>query len=235
MLKHLSIALGAAALSSTIASAQSPSVTFSKDGRQVTTARDARQAGPAVQPGKGLVTIFSNLATDYPKGVYFCCVGSTLSGPTAQPDQPEWWHAIGFTPDTDRLVKEIDVGATYIWGTNDAVVLSLYTDHNGLPGTPVKSWHAKGLPTFGACCALAVVKDRQGVSVHGGVPYWIVVSTDRNDKDIMAAMTYNTTDQIDTRPEAYYCSADKSGNCLANDQWAVSTDFPPLALGVFGQ
>lgn len=235
MLKPLSIVLGAVALSASLASAQNASVTFSKDGRQVTTARHARQAEPAVQPGAGLVTIFSNLGNDYPKGMYFCCVGSTLSGPTAQPDQPEWWHAMGFTPGADQRVKEIDVGATYIWGTNDALVVSLYTDNSGLPGTPIKSWHAKGLPTFGDCCALAVVKDTQGVPVQAGVQYWVVVSTDHHDKDVMAAMTYNTTDQIDTRPEAYYCSADKSGRCGANDQWAISTDFPPLALGVFGQ
>src|SRR5690348_10791690 len=46
----------------------------------------------------GLVTIFSNLASKYPKGPYWCCSGYNVMGPGS--DNGEQWIAAAFTPDS---------------------------------------------------------------------------------------------------------------------------------------
>jgi len=56
-----------------------------------------------------LVTIFSNLASKYPKGVYWCCSGYNVMGPNS--GVGEQWMAAAFTPDADGTVTKIEVGA----------------------------------------------------------------------------------------------------------------------------
>ena len=67
-----------------------------------------------------LVTIFSNLASKYPKGVYWCCSGYNVMGPNS--GAGEQWMAAAFTPDADRTVTKIEVGAGWSEGTNGIVI-----------------------------------------------------------------------------------------------------------------
>ncbi|HEY1638804.1 MAG TPA: hypothetical protein VGF62_09785, partial [Rhizomicrobium sp.] len=47
-----------------------------------------------------------------------------------------------------------------------------------------------------SCCGLAVGKDRTGIAVTGGTPYWIGVITDKAGPDMFGAWVDNTTDEI---------------------------------------
>ena len=127
----------------------------------------------------------------------------------------------------------IEVAAGWSGGTND-VLVSLDSDQGGLPGAPIKSWHATGLPDFGTCCALTTVTDDPGVSLTGGTQYWLELSTDSQDADFNGTWNYNDTDQI-TKSDIYiYCSEDHGGNCFgSSDQWVFAFE-KNLAYGIFG-
>jgi hypothetical protein len=98
----------------------------------------------------GLVTIFSNLASKYPKGVYWCCAGYNVMGPNS--GAGEQWMAAAFTPDADRTVTKIEVSAGWSEGTN-GIVISLNNDNNGMPGQALETWNVSHLPFFGTCCS----------------------------------------------------------------------------------
>src|SRR5689334_3027390 len=52
----------------------------------------------------GLVTIFNNLASKYPKGQYWCCTGYNVMGLS----EGEQWMAAAFTPAADHTVTTIE-------------------------------------------------------------------------------------------------------------------------------
>src|SRR5262249_24366450 len=90
----------------------------------------------------GLVTIFSSLASKYPKGVYWCCEGYNVMGPNS--GAGEQWMAAAFTPDVDRTVTKIEVGAGWSDGTK-GIVISLNDDNNGIPGNALQTWIVRDL------------------------------------------------------------------------------------------
>lgn len=156
----------------------------------------------------GLVTIFSNLASKYPKGEYWCCEGYNIMGPNS--GLGEQWMAAAFTPGANHTVTKIEVAVGYTQGTN-GVVISLNKDSNGMPGSALKTWNASALQNFGTCCAIVVKSDRSGIPVSAGKQYWIVLSTNGNETDTVDAWNFNDTDQVDTTTLASY----------TNDQWTV--------------
>src|ERR1700720_2532269 len=123
--------------------------------------------------------IFSNIGVKYPKGEYFCCFGDTISGPDSIIGSQNW-VAAQFGSLDDVKVTEIDVAAEWAAGTNE-IAISLYTDNNGIPGTLLKKFRATGLQGVSGCCAFAVGKDKSGIAIKGGRPYWIAVTTPAQD------------------------------------------------------
>ena len=125
----------------------------------------------AAGPSPELVTIYSNLG----KGskVYNAISGVGILGTDA--GQP-WPQSVGcgFVPKADHIVTEIQVGATYVQGTN-TVVVSLNQDNNGIPGKALHTWHFSNLPVFGSCCTLQTAKYAKEIKVKKGKLYWVVL------------------------------------------------------------
>lgn len=191
----VAVLAGSAAIASSV-----DGIMLSKDGR-VTSIR--RGSGIYTAPPAhdiGATVIFSNIGTKYRKGLYFCCSGATISGPDSVL-QFQSWPAMQFTPSTDATVTEIDVAVEWISGT-DEVDLDVYTDAGGVPGTLLKTFKATGLQFVGGCCSLAVGKDRKGIPIIAGTPYWIAVTSDANGPDTFGSWEFNTTNQLDAVPSA---------------------------------
>lgn len=134
---------------------------------------------PAVTESPKLVKIYSNLGTG--SHVYNAIAGVGILGPDAGQPWPES-VGCGFRPKADHMVTEIQVGATYVQGTNTLVV-SLNEDNRGIPGKALHTWHFSNLPTFGSCCALQSAKYAKGIPVKKGKLYWVVLSPQQKFKD----------------------------------------------------
>jgi hypothetical protein len=134
---------------------------------------------PAVRPSSKLVEIYSNLG----KGskVYNAISGYGILGPDAGQPWPES-VGCGFRPKADHTVTEIQVGATWVQGTNSLVV-SLNEDDKGIPGKALHTWHFSKLPVFGKCCTLQTAKYAKGIPVKKGKLYWVVLSPQQQFKD----------------------------------------------------
>jgi hypothetical protein len=197
-----SIAVVAAAALAGSAAMASPvdGIMFSKDGRVTSFLRGSGIYTAPPSHDIGATVIFSNIGTKYRKGLYFCCSGATISGPDSVL-QFQSWPAMQFTPSTDATVTEIDVAVEWISGTNE-VDLDVYTDAGGVPGTLLKTFKTTVLQFVGGCCSLAVCKDRKGIPITAGTPYWIAVTSDANGPDTFGSWEFNTTDQLDAVPSA---------------------------------
>jgi hypothetical protein len=134
---------------------------------------------PATTASSQLVKIYSNLGKG--SNVYNSIAGVGILGPDA--GQP-WPQSVGcgFRPKADHTVTEIQVGATYVQGTNTLVV-SLNEDNKGIPGKTLHTWHFSNLPTFGSCCTLQTAKYSQGIPVKKGKLYWVVLSPQKKFQD----------------------------------------------------
>lgn len=179
---------------STALAAGDTSYTLSKDKKTTMAAPAAPHFTPALNPGKTPNNVFSNIGYKYPKGLYFCCYGDTISGSTSQIGQT-FWLAAAFTPAADATVKKIEAGVGWVSGANK-VEITLYDDAGG-PGTVLATGEATALGGFGDCCKVATLKIKDGVAVTGGATYWVSVTTDGATSSTWAAWNLNSTDQID--------------------------------------
>jgi hypothetical protein len=200
-------------------------VVLSKDGRMISRTNGTHAVTRVASSDSGLVTIFDNIGKAYPKGTYWCCEGYSITGPNASPLLPEYWLAVAFTPSANHTVTKMEVAIGHFRGKNE-LVLSLYNDVSGLPGTAMKTWQMTGLPVFGSCCTVETKGDAAGIPVTAGTQYWVVVSTVGDNSDTFADWNVEDIDQVDTYtvPVAYYCSNDQGGgNCGNNDAWTLDT------------
>lgn len=174
---------------------------------------------PSDVPGQ--VTIFSNLASKYRKGEYWCCSGYNIMGPDS--GNGEQWIAAAFTPDVDHTVTKIQVGAGWSDGTN-GIVISLNKDDRGAPGKALKTWNLSGLPIFGTCCTVLEVSSRTGIPVSGGQQYWVMLSTSDSETDTVDGWNESDADQVDQATLASY----------SDNQWHVFQAAPGVAFAVKG-
>jgi hypothetical protein len=234
MCKRTLLTLTVLALASVTAfAATKEGIVLSKNGRVVTTTNRTPSVKRTVDSDAGLVKIFDNIGTAYPKGSYWCCEGATIFGPTAISGAPEYWEAAAFTPSANHNVTKVEVAVGYVEGTN-SLVLGLYSDKNGVPGTAIKTWTISNLPSFGSCCTVESKTDGAGIPVTSGTQYWIVLKTNKNSSNTFAAWNVNDTDQVDPAPTAFWCSADKGGSCNSNDVWTPGQSVPGPAFAVLG-
>ena len=156
---------------------------------------------PYANQNARLKTIYSNLATKNPKGLYFSLEGETIQGP--------WWgapawYAVPFTPTFNATVTTVEVPLGYVFAINSTdVIVSLNVDNGGLPGDALQTWMVtidKSVAT-GTCCS--VYTETGSVPVSAGQQYWVVVSTE-SDSDMYVAWNVQTTDEIDPVTNAYY-------------------------------
>lgn len=189
--------------------------------------------GPAIRPfvkapaeEPGLVKIFDNLpsAKKYPYGTYFCCMGTVVAGPDYGFVAQQWW-AEAFTPSANATVTKIEVAITYMAGGTNGVNIGLYSDANGVPGTALISKDVTNLPPFGGCCTTMVLKDKDGIAVTAGTQYWVVLSTDSNNDELLGSWDYNSTDQVTKINQAINTG---SG-------WTAGSYYPGPGLAVLGK
>jgi hypothetical protein len=235
MSKKMLLTLTVLVLASVTAfAASNDGVTLSRDGRMTI----ATKPGPATMrtpsSDAGLVKIFSNIGTAYPKGEYWCCTGATIFGPTAATGAPEFWEAAAFTPKSNRTATKIEVAVGFVTGTN-GLVLTVNEDASGVPGKVIKTYNLSNLPVFGSCCVLATKTDSTGIPVTKGTQYWIVLKTNKKESNTWAAWNLNDTNQTEPAPSAFWCSDDKGGSCgTSNDKWVASQSQPGLGFAVLG-
>ncbi|HEX4294696.1 MAG TPA: choice-of-anchor R domain-containing protein [Rhizomicrobium sp.] len=184
------------------------------------------------RPSKGSVAVFSNLGTG---GAYDCCSGYTVNGPEA--GLGEQWIAAAFTPDSDRILTEIAVAATYNGGGKDRMILSLYSDDGGVPGAVLGSWRLQRLESFHSCCVLGIKRGphRLSMSVKGGTQYWVVLSNDAKNKNLDGIWNWNTTDTTNADPAVEsWCSSSDGGFCSFDNVWTPLSGTMP-AFAVYGK
>lgn len=200
MLKTSFAVLAALAFLGTTADAAGVNgATVSKDKLTTQARPGASHYVPAPPPNR-MDTIFSNIGTRYPNGLYFCCYGNTISGPDS-PIGQTIWNAVEFTPASDATIKEIDSAVALAAGSNH-IVLNIAEDNGGVPGTVLGSFPVSGMGVFGDCCNLVTAQPH--IRVTGGTPYWFFISTDAQSADTWAAWPFNSTDQVNTLNGAGY-------------------------------
>jgi hypothetical protein len=134
---------------------------------------------PAVPSSSKLVKIYSNLGQG--NSVYSAGVGYGVLGTDAGQPWPQW-VACGFQPKADHVVTEIQVGASYVQGTN-SLVMSLNANKDSRPGKALHTWHFSNLPKFGTCCTLQTGKLSKGIKVKKGTMYWVVLRPSTQHQD----------------------------------------------------
>lgn len=190
-------ALAAAAFVRVSQAADAPDFSLSKDHAMTFATRTSRVAEQFVQSHPaGIVPIYSNIAYEFPKGPYIAGNGWTVSGPQSFPSG-QWWVGAQFTPKKSTTLVEADVALGYMSGT-EGLVLNLYTDESGLPGTLLASFKIRKLPVFGSCCALVRAYSTTGIPLTGGTPYWLTAETNAAEADESAAWAVNEIDQVDS-------------------------------------
>jgi hypothetical protein len=172
---------------------------------------------------KGGSVVYSNIASLYPNGLYFPFYGLTISGPTS-PVGSTIEAAVAFTPTANVTANEVEAGIGFVAGVN-GVVMSIYSDASGLPGSSLMDFKASGLPAFGTCCELATGKSKKGVALTAGTQYWFVISTNAAESSTWVAANAETTDTVNSGLAA---SNQGSG-------WvSYTSNFLPT-VGVFGK
>jgi hypothetical protein len=220
MITRILAAMVGAAFAGNVPSAH-PGIFLSKGGQVTSVTRGSGLYVAPPQHQAGATIVFSNIATKYPLGLYFCCSGATISGPTSDLGFQSW-PAMQFTPSADASVTEIDAAVEWIEGT-DEVDIDLYADAGGVPGTLLKSFKATNLEGNAGCCGFAVGKDKQGIPLTGGTPYWVAVTSDANGTDTFANWMFNSSDQLDALPSAVNKGAGwvKNGGAVPAASFAV--------------
>ncbi len=180
---------------------------------------------PAPEIADGLTTIYTNLGTHYPKGVYTAPVASSIIGPNS-PAGPEQWLAVAFKPTKNITIKEIFVAAGYSGlGTNE-VTVNLYADKSGIPGKLLQSWHKTDLPPAGSCCDLVEADSKAGIPVKGGTQYWIAL--EETAKGNFITWNDNSTKTVASKDGIPQATSDGT-------KWvAHGLITPPPSFGVYG-
>lgn len=198
--------------------------TASKDKRTTSVSVGSSHFTPArVNPNK-LDTIFDNIGRKYPKGLYFCCYGSTVSG-SSSPVAETIYTAESFVAPSDGKVMEIDAGVALAAGTN-SIVLGIAADDGGVPGNLLSSGTYTGMGVFGECCTLPAVILDNAVKIKAGQTYWVVVEPDSANSNTWAAWTYNSSDEVDPDSLAQF----------SNGSWTnYGASAPALSYAVLGK
>jgi hypothetical protein len=177
MLKQVLLSTAALALIATAVDAR-PQVTLSRDNRFVSVLPHGGQSTPAIHtPGSYVVSTIDNSKV----GAYFCCYGSTLSGPSSS-FGAAYGVAEQFIPANSATVSTLYAGVGYVSG-DDKVTLTLYADNgSNSPGKKITSGTGTATTEFGFCCNLVKAKIKSE-SLTAGTPYWVAITLGGSDFD----------------------------------------------------
>ena len=191
--------ISAALALATSAAYAGPQVTLSKDNRSVSVAPGKGAIGTPGSPVQFAGTFSVNtFAKKYPNGLYFCCYGDTLSGPSsffgaAYATATQWTQAANAT------VTKLSAGVGYVSGDN-TVTLTLYADSgSNTPGAVLASKKTTTSQFFGGCCGVTTAKIK-AVNLTAGSKYWIGISTGGAN---FQAAPESTVDQVNPHNKAF--------------------------------
>lgn len=218
MFRSVLLSTAALALVATAANAN-PKVTLSHDNRFV-----------SVEPGKAALNIphfapkkFEFGTLDRQKeGAYFCCYGSTISGPSSFFGKA-YGVAEQFIPNKSTSITTLAAAVGYVSGSK-SVTLTLYADNgSNEPGTQLAQGTGTSNTQFGFCCGV-VTATISSTSLTSGTPYWIGITAGGTDFD---AAGFQVNDEVDDN--VYVASTSNGGST-----WGTSvseTEYDP-AIGV---
>lgn len=188
MLRKVLLSSAAIALVATAANAR-PQVTLSHDNRFVSVMPGKTQIAPVI-PGKKSY-LWQTISTNS-NGAYFCCYGSTLSGPSSF-FGAAYGVAEQFVLTKAAKVGTLTAGVGYVSG-NDSVTLTLYADNgNNSPGTELASGTGTTSTEFGYCCGLTSVSISK-TSLKANTPYWVGITTTGSNFEAAGFQVYNEVD-----------------------------------------
>ncbi len=197
------------------ANAAAPAYVRSPDGRGIVVAPADSAVVPGVLP-KGKAAIVNEFATKYPKGLYWCCLGIPVAGPSSGPGS--FSTGVSFIPAATKQATKITVGVGYMSGTN-SVTVSLYNDNNGVPGTQLASGTAGNFAKNGVCCGTETATI-PATTVVAGTRYWVVLSASGN--------TFESWNDADANQVAQHTVSTNIGN--AGWHSYLSTEYPSLEV-----
>lgn len=176
MLKAVLLSTAALALIATSADAR-PQFTLSKDNRFVSVLPQSGHGNqPAHIPGSYAFSTIDKSKV----GQYFCCYGSTLSGPSSF-FGAAYGAAEQFIPSANVTISTLYAGVGYVSG-DDKVTLTLYSDSGNKPGSKIASGHGTTSVGFGFCCGLVKAKI-SSQNLTAGTPYWVAITVGGSDFD----------------------------------------------------
>ncbi len=156
-----------------LAQANSGTVTINGGLRSLFVKPPVYSSRPVQSLPAGLVRIYGNLGQG--DQTYNSISGPGILGRDVSGQPLPQAVATAFTPTADHVVQVIEVGATYVQGTN-GIVVSLNEDNNGIPGKRLAAETFTNLPAFGSCCTLQIARNQAGIPVNANTQYWVVVA-----------------------------------------------------------
>lgn len=190
MLKAFLLSAATIALVATSADARTQ-VMISKDNRTVSIERSAvKHAGPVV-PGNVTNFKYGTIAKNA-KSPYFCCYGSTISGPSSF-FGAAYGVAEQFIPNASGMISELAAGVGYVSG-DQTVTLTLYADNsNNMPGTMIAQGTGTTDTAFGSCCGIVTVKIGK-TKLTRNTPYWVAITTTGSNFEAAGFQVQNQLD-----------------------------------------
>jgi hypothetical protein len=219
MLKTVLLSTAALALITTAAMAR-PQVTLSHDNRFVSVmpSKNAHIIPNLFKKGGYKYSTISHNA----EGAYFCCYGSTISGPSSF-FGAAYGVAEQFMATSSGSISTLAAGVGYVSG-DDSVILTLYADNgSNEPGTMLAQGTGTTSTQFGLCCGITTASISK-TNLTASTPYWIAITTGGANFE---AAGFQVNDEVDDN--VYIASTSNGGTT-----WGTSvseTEYDP-AIGV---
>lgn len=155
-------------------------------------------------------------------GTYFCCYGSTLSGPSSS-FGAAYAVAEQFVPTANATVTKAYAGVGYVSGTHN-VTLTLYADSgSNSPGKKLTSGTGTATTGFGFCCGLVEAKIKK-TNLTAGTPVWVAITVGGSDFDAAGFQVNNEVNDY------HYLSYSSNGGSSWSSGISETEYNPAIAL-----
>jgi hypothetical protein len=178
MLRTVLLTSAAIALIATAANAGSK-VTLSPDHRFVSVTPGKVSLNVPFDAGKKKSKYTYDTFNSDSKGAYFCCFGSTVSGPSSFLGAA-YGIAEQFTLKKAASISTLAAAVGYVSGDHNAT-LTLYADNgSNSPGTAIASGTGSIPTEFGACCGITTASISK-TNLSANTPYWVAITAGGSD------------------------------------------------------
>ncbi len=203
MMRSVLLSTVALALVATAANAGSK-VTLSPDHRFVSVVPGKASLNVPFSVGKKKAKWTYSTFNSDSKGTYFCCFGSTLSGPSSF-FGVAYGVAEQFTLKKAASISTLAAAVGYVSGDH-TVTLTLYSDSgSNSPGTAIASGTGTSTTEFGSCCGVTTASISK-TSLNAKTPYWVAITTGGANYN---AAPFQVANEVDS--ELYEASTSNGG------------------------